>query len=161
MGLLNVGKNEGSQIIQLFGRGVRLRGKNLSLKRSTALDGEHPRNLSLLETLNIFAIRANFMDEFRKYLTREDVSYEGQIEIELPITTNPRFLNSDQDLCSPKAPSYHETAKGQCVILKADLASQIMHKTQIIDIIQSYRTVGIQETQAGPDRQHVPIPDKS
>ena len=30
-----------------------------------------------------------------------------------------------------------------------------------IDIIQSYSGVGIQETQAGPDRQHVPIPDKS
>ena len=161
MGLLNVGKNEGSQIIQLFGRGVRLRGKNMSLKRSTALDGEHPRNLSLLETLNIFAVRANFMDEFRKYLIREEVPYEGQIEIELPITTNPRFLNSDQDLCSPKAPSYHETVKGQCVTLKADRASKIMHKTQIIDIIQSYGTVGIQETQAGPDRQHAPIPDKS
>lgn len=30
--LLNVGKSEGPQIIQLFGRGVRLKGKNFSLK---------------------------------------------------------------------------------------------------------------------------------
>ena len=29
MGLLNIGKQEGSQIIQLFGRGVRLRGKDM------------------------------------------------------------------------------------------------------------------------------------
>jgi hypothetical protein len=29
MGLLNIGQGEGSQIIQLFGRGVRLRGRNL------------------------------------------------------------------------------------------------------------------------------------
>jgi hypothetical protein len=35
MGLLNMGKDEGSQIIQLFGRGVRLKGKDYSLKRST------------------------------------------------------------------------------------------------------------------------------
>ena len=104
MGLLNVGRNEGSQIIQLFGRGVRLRGKNMSLKRSAALDGEHPRNLSLLETFNIFAVRANFMTEFREYLKREGVSYEGQIEMELPITLNPEFLNSNQDLCVPKSP---------------------------------------------------------
>ena len=34
MGLLNVGRREGSQIIQLFGRGVRLRGYNHTLKRS-------------------------------------------------------------------------------------------------------------------------------
>ena len=161
MGLLNVGKKEGSRIIQLFGRGVRLRGKDMSLKRSAALEGEHPRNLPLLETLNIFAVRANFMKEFREYLNREGVSYEGQIEMELPITLNPEFLNSNQDLRLPKAPTYHEIAKGQCVLLKPDLASQISHKMQIIDIIQSYSGGGIQETQAGPNWQHVPIPDKS
>ena len=37
MGLMNVGKGEGSQIIQLFGRGVRLKGKNMTLKRTEAL----------------------------------------------------------------------------------------------------------------------------
>ena len=43
MGLLNIGHGEGSQIIQLFGRGVRLRGRNMTLKRSAALPGEaHP-----------------------------------------------------------------------------------------------------------------------
>ena len=161
MGLLNVGTNEGSRIIQLFGRGVRLRGKDMSLKRSTALGGEHPRYLSLLETLNIFAVRANFMAEFREYLTREGVSYEGQIEIELPITLHPEFLNSNQELRLPKAPAYHEIAKGQCVLLKPNLASQITHKMQTIDIIQSYSATGIQETQAEPHWQGVPIPSRS
>jgi len=61
MGLLNIGRSEGSDIIQLFGRGVRLRGKHLSLKRSTALDGEHPKYMGRLATLNIFAVRANYM----------------------------------------------------------------------------------------------------
>ena len=156
MGLLNIGKNEGSQIIQLFGRGVRLRGKDMSLKRSAALDGENPRNLSLLETLNIFAVRANFMKDFREYLTREGIPYNGQLEL-------PTILSSESlpDLCLPKAPSYSETTKGQCVLLKADPAGQVTHKMQIADIIQSYRTAGIQEIQAGPDSQHVPIPDKS
>jgi hypothetical protein len=37
MALLNMGSGEGSQVIQLFGRGVRLRGKNRSLKRSARL----------------------------------------------------------------------------------------------------------------------------
>jgi len=59
MGLLNIGRKEGSEIIQLFGRGVRLRGKDFTLKRSSALDGAHPEHVPLLETLNIFAVRAN------------------------------------------------------------------------------------------------------
>ena len=38
MGLMNTGKKEGSQIIQLFGRGVRLKGRDMSLMRSSRLD---------------------------------------------------------------------------------------------------------------------------
>ena len=60
------GRSEGSEIIQLFGRGVRLQGLNRSLKRSSALTGiEHPAGIDLLERLNIFAIRANYMVRFR------------------------------------------------------------------------------------------------
>ena len=72
MGLLNIGRSEGSEIIQLFGRGVRLRGKDFSLKRSVVLDlppgrtdDTHPGHVGLLETLNIFAVRANYMSQFR------------------------------------------------------------------------------------------------
>ena len=42
MGLLNIGRSEGAQIIQLFGRGVRLLGLGMTLKRSAALKGSHP-----------------------------------------------------------------------------------------------------------------------
>ena len=155
MGLLNIGRQEGSQIIQLFGRGVRLRGKDMSLKRSAALDGEPPRNLPLLETLNVFAVRANFMADFRKYLTREGIPYNGQLELPT-INSEPLPV-----LYLPKAPSYHETIKGQCVLLKPDPASQVTHRTQSINIIQSYSAAGIQETQVEPAWQHIPIPDKS
>ncbi len=41
MGLLNIGHSEGAQVIQLFGRGARLKGKKTSLKRSAALDEPH------------------------------------------------------------------------------------------------------------------------
>ncbi len=62
MGLLNIGASEGSLIIQLFGRGVRLKGRGMSLKRSSALpDSIHPADIQLLETLNIFALRADYM----------------------------------------------------------------------------------------------------
>ncbi len=75
MGLLNVGKGEGAQIIQLFGRGVRLQGRGGSLQRSAALpppDGHpHPATLPLLETLNIFGIHADYMTNFKEYLAAE------------------------------------------------------------------------------------------
>ena len=93
MGLLNIGRNEGSQIIQLFGRGVRLRGRDMSLKRSSALDGNHPEQIGLLETLNIFAVRANYMAQFRDYLEREGVPAKGLLELPLFIRPNSEFLN--------------------------------------------------------------------
>jgi hypothetical protein len=92
MGLLNIGRQEGSQIIQLFGRGVRLRGKGHSLKRSAAIPGTHPANIKLLETLNIFAVRANYMAQFRNYLEREGVETEPLVELPLFAWANEKLL---------------------------------------------------------------------
>ncbi len=92
MGLLNIGRSEGSQIIQLFGRGVRLRGRDMNLKRSSALrDGPHPDHIRLLETLNIFALRANYMAQFKDYLESEGVNTE-LVELPLFIKPNEDFL---------------------------------------------------------------------
>ena len=94
MSLLNLGRSEGSQIIQLFGRGVRLRGKDFSLKRSRALAaGGHPPHLHLLETLNVFAIRASYMAKFREYLKAEGVG--EQVEITLPFQIRKDLLGSE------------------------------------------------------------------
>ncbi len=93
MGLMNVGKGEGAQIIQLFGRGVRLKGIGMSLKRSARAalpEGlERPRHIEILETLNIFGIRANYMAQFRDFLQDEGLpANEERIEIVLPILKN-------------------------------------------------------------------------
>ena len=100
MGLLNIGRTEGTQIIQLFGRGVRLMGKDRSLKRSAALPGPHPAHVQTLETLNIFGVRANYMSQFRDYLEREGVSTGGYREVDIPIRTNDEFLQ--QGLLVPR-----------------------------------------------------------
>jgi len=92
MGLLNIGRTEGTQIIQLFGRGVRLLGQGRTLKRSAFLPGQHPQRIEYLETLNIFGVRANYMSQFRDYLEREGVSSGGYEEVEIPIRTNEGFL---------------------------------------------------------------------
>jgi hypothetical protein len=75
MGLMRVGKGEGAQVIQLFGRGVRLKGRHKSLKRSHALGGA-PDWLEGLETLYIVGWNANYLQTFRKMLAREDLAKE-------------------------------------------------------------------------------------
>lgn len=72
LGLMRVGRSEGSQIIQLFGRGVRLKGYDWSLKRSRYTDAPvHPRHIELLETLGVFGVRSDYMQDFRSYLATE------------------------------------------------------------------------------------------
>ena len=90
MGLMNVGKSEGSEIIQLFGRGVRLKGHGMCLKRSSQIDGvPKPPHIKLLETLNIFGIRAQYMQQFKEYLEEEGLpSNEDRIEFILPVVKN-------------------------------------------------------------------------
>ena len=102
MGLMNVGKAEGSEIIQLFGRGVRLKGKGMSLKRSTHLEGLHPKNICRLETLNIFAVRADYMQKFREYLEREGMEAQDPVTLRVPVRANEGFL--DRGLMVPALP---------------------------------------------------------
>lgn len=83
MGLLNMGSGEGSQIIQLFGRGVRLKGENFSLKRTDRNTYSNAQNkalrLNLLQTLNIFGLHADYMEKFREYLTDEGIEFEQDL----------------------------------------------------------------------------------
>ena len=86
MGLMNVGRSEGSEIIQLFGRGIRLKGHGFTLKRSSHIPGiKHPEFISLLETLNVFGIRSDYMEKFEEYLEAEGVGEQTTETILLPV----------------------------------------------------------------------------
>lgn len=93
MGLLNIGKGEGSQIIQLFGRGVRLRGLGDSLKRSrSSLQGSKvqvPNHLRHLETLQVFGVSADYMAVFEQYLKDEEVEVDTDAVVDIPVTYPP------------------------------------------------------------------------
>jgi len=81
MGLINMGKGEGPQIIQLFGRGVRFKGRDYSLKRE-----ENPDPiLKVLQTLFIFGLNADYINAFLTAIEKEEVDYE---EIVIPIRFN-------------------------------------------------------------------------
>ncbi len=127
IGLLNIGTGQGPQIIQLFGRGVRLKGKGFSLKRSGKIGP-----VSFLEFLNIYGIKADYLSKFLDAIRKEDVEFET---IEIPVKPqykekwnslnilskdeNKRFeeekilpLESDEKLnvfldLSPKIKAYH------------------------------------------------------
>lgn len=95
LGLMHVGKSEGSQIIQLFGRGVRLKGFDWSLKRSsrcTRVNVARPDNIHWLETLQVFGIEAEFMQRFRDYLADEGLPGNERKEvINMPMHTTRDF----------------------------------------------------------------------
>jgi len=81
MGLMNMGKSEGAQIIQLFGRGVRLKGKNLSLKREEA---NAPYHVRALQTISIMGLNASYMNRFLAEIEKEVPDYTNYpIEIKL------------------------------------------------------------------------------
>ncbi len=88
MGLLNIGTGQGPQIIQLFGRGIRLKGEGMSLKRS---DKESP--VRILETLNIYGIKADYLNKFLDAIRKEEVEFET---IEIPV--KPQYKERWKDL---------------------------------------------------------------
>jgi hypothetical protein len=115
MGLLKVGKRAGPQVIQLFGRGVRLKGKEL-LKRSSHVPGSHPKHLPLLETLHIFGLRADYMQTFNEAIRREGVqppvlrtlrmNFRGDIEglgLQVPDPGTYDFYRDDVVVFDPEA----------------------------------------------------------
>ncbi len=140
MGLMNVGRKEGSEIIQLFGRGVRLKGFRFKLKRSSVLDAAdlqgdcvpetHPDHIELLETLNIFGIRSDYMKEFEEYLEEEGAGDDKRREIIfLPTIKLPEFGQEKIRLhvIRPKAemPDFKKTVRMKLESLEGRLSNKV------------------------------------
>lgn len=138
MGLMNVGKKEGSEIIQLFGRGVRLKGYRFKLKRTSALDAldfenergqqKHPDHIALLETLNIFGIKSDYMKEFEEYLEEEGVGATERRElIELPTIQLPEFEKAKLNIIRPKPdmPDFKKSVRLRLASLEGQLSTKV------------------------------------
>ncbi len=109
MGLLNIGKGQGPQIIQLFGRGVRLKGKGMSLKRS-----EDSKESKILETLNIYSIRADYLERFLSSLNNE-MDYET-----IPIPVEFRHKEKWEELLVPAPDERRDFSKEEPISLEID-----------------------------------------
>jgi hypothetical protein len=104
IGLLNIGKAEGTQVIQLFGRGVRLKGKGERLKRFSGpwsqgnndVVGTEQSVLRVVETLNVFAVNADYLKDF-KTIVEEVTGGEAEappptMELTVPVRARRTFV---------------------------------------------------------------------
>lgn len=80
IGLINLGKTKGNKIIQIFGRGVRLKGLNNDGKRKHitqhiddyfALKDNDSDNLKRLETLCVFSLQKSYLEIFTEAISGE------------------------------------------------------------------------------------------
>ncbi len=85
LGLLQIGKNAGTQVIQLFGRGVRLAGIGGLLKRADFVPalGPHADDIALAETLYVFGVKADYVQTWLEALGREGMPRQSEV---LPVT---------------------------------------------------------------------------
>jgi len=111
LGLMNFGKNPGPQIIQLFGRGVRLRGKHFSLKRS----GDE--KVSHLETLYVLGIKADYLLRFLESIKKEEVEIE-QETLQIPIIE--QYKEKWSELFIPKTEHIQRNFFNKVIKLTAD-----------------------------------------
>lgn len=147
MGLLNVGKSEGSQIIQLFGRGVRLKGYKFSLKRSSALDSSlqperKPRFMYNLETLNIFGIKADYMEQFKQFLEDEGLPTNDSDWEEFEVPVMPVVNLRSRKLKYLKVKDGCDFKKDENVIIKAGLLNNTPITLDYYPKIQAMRSAG-------------------
>lgn len=114
MGLLRVGQNAGAQVMQMFGRGVRLLGLHGGLKRSGALEGDHPPEIAVQETLSLFGIKANYLQVLLDALRQEGLA--PTFERELPIS-----ISSGWEEAGLQIPTLNEayTFSEEVVVLNA------------------------------------------
>ncbi|HZH88649.1 MAG TPA: hypothetical protein VFD78_05675, partial [Chitinophagaceae bacterium] len=173
MGLMNVGKSEGSQIIQLFGRGVRLKGYNFSLKRSTGLDEyQKPDNvrtvrpwLRHLETLQIFGVQANYMEQFKAFLEEEGLPTNDSSWITIKIPTEKRKIVNERKLNLIQVKDSEGFKRKELVSLKLNLdlfegrlAELDMYPK--IDILQKSKSgVELQKERAVLQNNHLALLD--
>lgn len=84
MGLLNVGRSEGAEALQMFGRGVRLRGFGGNLQRRAFAAGAPVKSeADTMEKLCIFGLKADFIKTFLEHLERERLPEKTEVRLEV------------------------------------------------------------------------------
>ncbi len=142
MGLMHVGVGEGPEIIQMFGRGVRLKGWNMSLKRHHKSGVEAPADgdrLAELETLRIFGLRANYMQIFQNLLAKEGMQVERET-IVLPVIWN--FARKDLKIIRLKEGQRYDRSSARPILpMPGDPESPVI-EMDLYSRLQAVESVG-------------------
>jgi hypothetical protein len=95
IGLINLGASKGNKVIQIFGRGVRLHGRNRDGKRrfpehiqdyeQLALETDPGSRIRRLETLNVFSLKQSYLQTFLRGLEQD-----LPVQLEYPVALKPR-----------------------------------------------------------------------
>ncbi|MEM2933264.1 MAG: DEAD/DEAH box helicase family protein [Candidatus Pacearchaeota archaeon] len=153
MGLLNIGKGQGPQIIQLFGRGVRIKGKGMSLKRS-----DENSLVRLLQTLNVYGIKADYLNKFLDAIRREEVEFET---IKIPIKPQHRD-KWDKLYTFPKPEKKFEEEK----VLRLEIDGSIYYTVDLLPKLAMYltreeRREGINAEEIRPEVENLRLQEDS
>ena len=151
MGLMHVGRSEGAQIIQLFGRGVRLKGYQWCLKRSGHSHApERPLFIEELETLNVFGIEADFMEKFREFLKEEGLPGNERrrifmipLNVTYDVDKRLRILRPKRKAADGKEYDFKKDAAVPCV---GDVPEYMTHNTVVADWYPRIQAVSSRET---------------
>ena len=98
IGLINLGSSKGNKIIQIFGRGVRLKGLNNDGKRKDlnhiedyfSLTNNDKDKLKKLETLCVFSLKSSYLETFTAAVSSE---LEITKSFDIPVTPSLIKLN--------------------------------------------------------------------
>src|SRR3990172_8665663 len=151
MGLLNIGKGQGPQIIQLFGRGVRLKGREMSLKRS-----DEKSSAQFLEMLNIYGIKADYLSKFLEAISKEEVEFET---IEIPVTPQHEEKWKNLHILTKNEKKKFEDEE----ILRFELDDMINFTIDLLPKVSTYlakerKEKGIKTEQIKAQVQEMPMP---
>ena len=116
--LINLGSSKGNLIIQIFGRGVRLRGKGGDGKRRKIdyiqdyhlLDNSKESNIRRLETLTVYSLRRSYLEQFLEEVRKGGITLKHVFKI--PV--NPMLFKVDGktdvsfDVYSQKLPIFKQ-----------------------------------------------------
>ena len=87
------------------------------------MTGRNPDKVGLLETLNIFALRADYMNKFRRYLEREGLEAHDPVPLKVPVRANEDFLG--RGLVVPAVPDGSDFETDANFTLDANSVTQV------------------------------------
>ncbi len=127
LGLLQIGRNAGTQVIQLFGRGVRLAGVGGRLKRASHVPelGPHPLGIDLGETLYVFGVKAEYVQTWLDTLSREGMPAQSEV---VPVSAR-----ADIDALDLRIPM-HDPARDEAFGVEPVRFRATAHVTPVIDL---------------------------